>query len=78
MRPTKQRLRDALKFLGYAPVLFVSASTGKGTDKIFPMLEEVATERRRRVGTGEMNRFLKHVDFERASVPRASRCGFTT
>jgi len=65
----EQRLRDALKFLTYAPVLFVSASTGKGTAKIFPTLEEVAVERRRRIGTGEMNRFLKHVDFERASVP---------
>jgi GTP-binding protein len=65
----EQRLRDALKFLAYAPVLFVSASTGKGTEKIFPTLEEVAIERRRRIGTGEMNRFLKHVDFERASVP---------
>jgi GTP-binding protein len=65
----EQRVRDALKFLAYAPILFVSASSGKGTEKIFPMLEEVATERRRRIGTGEMNRFLKHVDFERASVP---------
>ena len=42
----EQRVRDALKFLSYAPVLFVSASTGKGTEKIFPTLEEVATERR--------------------------------
>ncbi len=65
----EERLRHALKFLGYAPILFVSASTGKGTEKIFPTLEEVASERRKRVGTGEMNRFLKHVDFERASVP---------
>ena len=38
----EERLRDALKFLSYAPVLFVSASTGKGTEKIFPTLEEVA------------------------------------
>jgi GTP-binding protein len=73
-RPTdraayEQRLRDSLKFLSYAPILFVSASTGKGTEKIFPTLEEVARERRKRVGTGEMNRFLKYVDFERASVP---------
>jgi GTP-binding protein len=65
----EQRVRDALKFLAYAPILFVSASSGKGTEQIFPMLEEVATERRRRIGTGEMNRFLKHMDFERASVP---------
>ena len=65
----EERVRHALKFLSYAPILFVSASTGKGTEKIFPTLEEVASERRKRVGTGEMNRFLKHVDFERASVP---------
>ena len=65
----EQRLRDSLKFLSYAPLLFVSAATGAGTDKIWPTLEEVATERRKRVGTGEMNRFLKQVDFERASVP---------
>ncbi|HST09682.1 MAG TPA: ribosome biogenesis GTPase Der [Terriglobales bacterium] len=67
------RLRNSLKFLNYAPVLFISASTGKNVDKIFPLLEEVARERRKRVGTGEMNRFLKHVDFERASVPMSQR-----
>ncbi len=63
------KLRDSLKFLSYAPVLFVSASTGVGTDKIFPTLEKVATERRKRIGTGEMNRFVKKVDFDRAAVP---------
>ena len=68
-----QRLRGALKFLSYAPVLFISASTGKNVDKIFPLLEEVARERYKRIGTGEMNRFLKHVDFERASVPMRQR-----
>ncbi len=67
----EQRLRYALKFLNYAPVLFISAAKGKGTDKIFPTLEKVAAERRKRVTTGEMNRFLKHVDFDRASVPDA-------
>jgi len=65
----EQRLRDALKFLSYAPVLFVSADTGVGTDQIFPTLGEVASERRKRIGTGEINRFIKQVDFDRASVP---------
>ena len=65
----EERVRHALKFLTYAPILFVSASTGKGTEKIFSTLVKIATERRKRIGTGEMNRFLKHVDFERASVP---------
>jgi GTP-binding protein len=69
----EDRVRDELKFLSYAPVLFISAASGKGTDKIFPVLEEVATERRKRITTGEMNRFLKHVDFDRASVPMRQR-----
>ncbi|HEX6504036.1 MAG TPA: ribosome biogenesis GTPase Der [Terriglobales bacterium] len=69
----EQQLRHSLKFLSYAPVIFVSAATGRGTDKIFPMIEQVAAERRKRVGTGEMNRFLKAVDFERASVPVSKR-----
>ena len=73
-RPTdrpayEQRLRYELKFLSYAPVLFVSAASGKGTERILPMIEDVAAERRKRIGTGEMNRFVKTVDFERAGVP---------
>jgi GTPase len=67
------RLRDALKFLSYAPLLFISASAGRGTEKIFPVLEQVAAERRKRITTSEMNRFLKYVDFERATVPMRAR-----
>jgi GTPase len=69
----EQRLRDELKFLNYAPIVFISAQSGKGTDKIFPLLEEVATERRKRVTTSQMNRFIERVDFERASVPMRQR-----
>ncbi len=69
----EQRLRYGLKFLSYAPILFISAAKNKGVDKIFPMLEQVAAERRKRVSTGEMNRFLEHVDFDRASVPASQQ-----
>lgn len=69
----EERLRYGLKFLSYAPVLFISAHTGKGTEKILPLIEKVAAERRKRVSTGEMNRFLKTVDFDRASVPVSKR-----
>lgn len=65
----EERLRHGLKFLSYAPLVFISAATGKGTEKIFPTLELVARERRKRISTSEMNRFLKYVDFERAGVP---------
>jgi len=69
----EERLRYDLKFLNYAPVVFISASTGKGVERIFPLLEKVATERRKRVTTSQMNRFIEHVDFERASVPIRQR-----
>jgi GTP-binding protein len=69
----EERLRDDLKFLSYAPIVFVSAHTGKGTERIFPLLEQVATERRKRISTAAMNRFIETVDFERASVPMRSR-----
>lgn len=69
----EERLRYELKFLSYAPIVFISAQTGKGTEKIFPLLEEVARERRKRVTTAEMNRFLERVDLYRASVPMRQR-----
>ena len=69
----EQRLRYELKFLNYAPIVFISAQSGKGTEKIFPLLEEVATERRKRVTTWQMNRFIERVDFDRASVPMRQR-----
>ena len=69
----EQRLRYTLKFLSYAPVLFVSAAKGKGIGEIFSTLDRVAAERRKRITTGEMNRLLKHVDFDRASVPLKQR-----
>ena len=69
----EERLRYQLKFLHYAPAVFISAQSGKGTDRIFPLLEQVASERRKRISTSEMNRFLEHVDFDRASVPVRQR-----
>jgi GTP-binding protein len=69
----EEELRYALKFLSYAPVLFVSATSGKGMEKVFPLLGRVAAERRKRIPTSEMNRFLEQIDFDRASVPASKR-----
>lgn len=65
----EKQARRVLKFLDYAPMVFVSAAGGKNIDKIFRALELVSTERRKRIGTSQMNRFLETVDFTRASVP---------
>jgi GTP-binding protein len=68
-----QQVRDALKYLDYAPLLFISAAEKKGLDGLFAKVELVARERRKRVSTGQMNKFLEHVDFQKASVPMNKR-----
>lgn len=68
-----KQVRNVLKFLAYAPILFVSAETGKNTEKLFGILDRVAQERWKRISTGQMNRFLRDVDFQRASVPMSKR-----
>ena len=69
----EEQVRDHLKYLDYAPLLFVSAAEGKGLDQVFKKVELVARERRKRITTGSMNRFLDKVDFGRASVPMNKR-----
>jgi GTP-binding protein len=69
----EQQVRDSLKYLEYAPLLFVSAAESKGIDEVFKKVELVSRERRKRVTTGQMNRFLDKIDFQRASVPMNRR-----
>lgn len=66
-------MREKIKFLSYAPVRFVSALEDKGMQQIFSSLHQVVQASRRRVPTGELNRFLESVDFERATYPGARR-----
>jgi len=69
----EQQVRDALKYLDYAPMVFVTASEDKGMDALFKKVELVSRERRKRITTGQMNRFLDKIDFQRASVPMSKR-----
>ena len=65
-------VRAKLKFLPYAPIVFLSAKTGERAEKLFPLIDKVAEARRRRISTGELNRWLSEVDLERGTSP-ASR-----
>jgi GTP-binding protein len=62
-------VRRKLKFLSYAPVVFLSALTGDRADKLFALIQRVAEARRRRISTGELNRWLASVDLERGTSP---------
>jgi len=67
------QLRRALKYLNYAPVIFLSALEKKGMGRVLNEVKAVAAERRKRVTTGQMNRFLDKIDFQRAPVPMSKR-----
>jgi GTPase len=69
----EEQLRNVLKYLAYAPVVFVSAAEGKNIHTVLKLVKEVAAERRKRITTGQMNRFLEKIDFQRATVPAAKK-----
>jgi len=68
-----QQVRDALKYLDYAPLVFISAREGVNVDEVFKKVQLVSRERRKRITTGQMNRFLEQVEFEKAGVPYNKR-----
>jgi GTPase len=65
-------VRQRLKFLSYAPVVFLSARTGEHIDRLYTVIDQVVEARNRRISTGELNRWLKEVDLDRGTSP-ASR-----
>ena len=54
-----KRLRDEWGFLNYAPILFLSGLTGQRVQKIFQTVDNVLVEYRKRIDTGELNRWLQ-------------------
>jgi GTP-binding protein len=55
------KLRQQLKFLDYAPVLHISATTGERTSKVLETIDKVSEGRNRRIPTSELNRFVQAV-----------------
>lgn len=52
-------IRNQLKHLSYAPILFVSALSGQRTGKIMTTVDEVMVQYARRVSTADLNRAFK-------------------
>jgi GTP-binding protein len=50
---------DRLAFLSYAPVLRVSALTGRGTHKLLPALRDAIDAYHRRIPTRELNELIQ-------------------
>jgi len=53
--------RHKLPFVDYAPLVRVSAKTGRSVGKLLPAVIAAQRERHKRVGTSELNRFFRAV-----------------
>ena len=64
----EQNVRDRLKFLDYAPMVFMSALNATGIDELFELIKRVNESAFHRVTTGELNRFVETLKFEERKV----------
>ncbi|HEX4769471.1 MAG TPA: ribosome biogenesis GTPase Der [Bryobacteraceae bacterium] len=63
-RAFTESIRDELKFLDYAPILFASAKNAEGIRRIFSTIRRSYDAASKRVTTGELNRFVATLKFE--------------
>jgi len=53
-----KRIRQDLKFMDYAPLLFISAKTGQRVDRVLPLALQVQEERLVRLTTSKINQVI--------------------
>jgi GTP-binding protein len=62
----RDQIRDQMPTLSYAPLIFLSAKTGRGVHRLPPLVSRVYENRRRRLKTSDLNRLLRDtLEFER-------------
>ena len=64
----EQNVRDRLKFLDYAPMVFMSALNATGINELLELIKRVNESAFHRVTTGELNRFVETLKFEERKV----------
>lgn len=57
-------LREELKFVPYAPVLFISAKSGQRVSKILPKVIDVQEMRHQRISTADLNKWMREVTIQ--------------
>ncbi len=55
MKNFQNRVKEGLNFMMYAPSVFISAKTGQRVDSLFPLIQEVLNQNRKRISTGLLN-----------------------
>jgi GTP-binding protein len=54
----KKKVYEDLKYLSYAPILFISALLGQRVSKILDLVNEVAEQTKKRIPTSPLNRYF--------------------
>ncbi len=54
-------VREKISFAPFVPIVWLSAKTGRGVGELFSTVASVSEAYRKRVGTGELNRFFAEV-----------------
>lgn len=54
----KKEVYDKLKYLSYAPIIFISAKTGQRVNKLFDMINHVAAQNSMRISTSVLNQVI--------------------
>jgi GTP-binding protein len=74
-REFEENIRFHLKFLEYAPVVFLSAKTGSGVHRLFGIIKKVYASATHRVTTGELNRFVETLKFDERKILYITQAG---
>ncbi len=51
-------IREGLKYLTYAPLLFISALTGQRVKKVLDLVDHVSEQAQKRISTSQLNKFF--------------------
>ncbi|RMF40622.1 MAG: ribosome biogenesis GTPase Der, partial [Anaerolineae bacterium] len=68
MQAYTEKIRHELRFIDYAPILFISAKTGQRVNRVLPTALQVHQERLIRLSTSKINRILQDA-MERHAPP---------
>lgn len=58
MSDFRKKLQNDFSFMSYAPIIFISAKTGKRLDNLFETIKKVASSNSMRISTGTLNDLL--------------------
>ncbi len=74
----EREIREKLKFISFAPIVFISAKTGQRVQKLYGIIIDVNEARFMRVPTKDLNEFLRQEVMQRGGLPAEVKIRYIT